>query len=111
MRSAEPVVGMGATILHWTDREAATVVEVGPGWVVVRIDIATRIDNNGMSDAQRYSYTADPEGGSYLFKRAKDGTWRAARRSDAGRIVFLEPKGGGNRLMIGVRDHYHDFSF
>ena len=49
-----PTIGMGATILGYTDRHAATIVDVSKtGKVVwIRQDKATRIDSNGMSEAQ-----------------------------------------------------------
>ena len=46
----EPTVGMGATILHWTDRTAGTIVEVGDGYFVVQADHAICTDELGRSD-------------------------------------------------------------
>ena len=68
-----PEVGEGATVLHWTDREAATVTEVYPGGLKfrVRVDKATRTDSNGMSDAQTYAYESDPNGREYLVVKRR----------------------------------------
>ena len=54
-----PAVGMGVTILGWSDRHAATIVEVSPDGKRVGIvrDVATRTDSNGMSESQSYSFT------------------------------------------------------
>lgn len=109
--SPDPVVGMGGTILQWTDRRACTVSAIlAPDAIEVRDDKATRTDSNGMSDAQSYAYETDPAGAVTLFKRHRDGTWRQAMRSDAGRIVWVD-RGRGERLRLGVRRHYHDFTF
>jgi hypothetical protein len=92
----EAVVGMGATILMWTDRHAATIVKVTRTQVHVRRDKATRTDKNGMSESQEYTYEADPTATVEIFRKTKRG-WRAT--------------GGGKGLRIGDRREYHDFSF
>ena len=113
----EPTVGMGATILCWTDRHAATIVEVffagkgksGPHlYVKVQEDKATRTDQNGMSEMQRYEYAPNPQGRIYTFRREKNGAWTP--------VVFSEKakrwcKVEGEGLRIGERAKYHDFSF
>lgn len=97
--AATPEVGMGATVVMWTDRHAATIVEVSrtAHKVVVQYDRATRTDKYGMSDAQSYEYEADPNGRTETYSRRKDGSYRIA--------------GGQGRLLVGVRSHYHDFGF
>lgn len=93
-----PQVGMGATILCWTDRHACTIIEVNKTGktIIVQEDRATRIDGNGMSDAQSYEYARDESGTTYTFRKFKRG-WKEV--------------GGGKGLLIGHRRHYHDFSF
>lgn len=98
-RSAgKPAIGMGATVLAWTDRHAATVVAVSASGktCTVREDMATRTDSNGMSENQSYTYTPDPNGREWTFRLTSKG-WRAAD--------------GGPGLLLGERRHYHDFSF
>jgi hypothetical protein len=90
-----PVVGMGATILCWTDRHAATVVKVTRTQCHVRRDKATRADANGMSETQSYTYAPDPSQSVELFRLTKNG-WRNS---------------SGNGLLIGHREEYYDFSF
>jgi len=108
----EPAVGMGATILCWTDRHAATITKVwrsskkGPLYLIVKEDKATRTDTNGMSESQQYSYEPDPRGQEHYYRQRKDGSWQSMRFNGA-RYVVAE----GNGLRIGERDHYHDFSF
>lgn len=91
-----PVVGMGATILMWTDRYAATIVKVTPTQIHVQRDIAKRIDKNGMSETQNYEFTTDPTASVEIFRKTKSG---------------YRMTGGGASLRIGERDEYHDFSF
>jgi hypothetical protein len=93
----KPEVGMGATILCWTDRHAGTIVKVTPSQVHVQHDKATRVDKNGMSEAQEYRYEADPNGSVEVFRwsKKKNGYRNAA----------------GNGLLVGRREGYYDFSF
>ena len=109
----EPVVGMGATILCWTDRRAATIIEVGTHrgllMVAVQDDTATRSDANGMSECQSYTYAPNPDGEVRRFV-FKAGIWRSLEQDASGRLV-LSRAGSGYGLRIGERHHYHDFSF
>ena len=90
-----PTVGMGATILCWTDRHAGTIVKVTRTQVHVQRDTATRVDANGMSEAQDYKYAADPTGTVEVFRMTRKGYRNSA----------------GNGLLIGSRRAYHDYSF
>ncbi len=89
-----PKVGMGATILMWTDRHAATIVKVTPTQIHVRRDKATRVDKNGLSECQEYIYEEDSAADVEIFRKTKRG-WRRS----------------GVALRIGDRREYHDFSF
>ena len=88
-------VGMGVTILHWTDREAGTIVKVTPKTIHVTEDKATRIDKNGMSESQEYTYETNPNAKPDIFRLTKRG-WRNS---------------AGNGLLIGIRRKYYDYSF
>jgi len=107
----EPVVGMGATVLMWTDRHAATIFRVftiGKCQLVeVRRDIATRIDRNGMSESQEYTYKTTPSGSVDTF-RFNGQRWEHVRFNKMTKR-WNATKGSG--LRIGSRDEYHDFSF
>lgn len=112
-----PEVGMGVTILHWTDRSAGTITEVRKAGkakprtlLVITSDFATRTDDNGMSESQEYEYTRNPNGVSYTFRETESGGWEEVRWSaKANRWVKCE--GGGHGLRVGERRAYHDFSF
>jgi len=108
----EPVVGMGATMLHWTDRTPGTIFRVfavgKSTFVEVREDNKTRTDENGMSDAQSYSFKTNVNGHARTFKRKANGQWvQVYKSNDTGR--WLQSDGCG--LRIGERSAYYDFSF
>ena len=103
---AAPAVGDGATICGWSDRHAATVVGVAyfksgarAGQirsVFVQQDKATRVDGNGRSDAQQYTYEADTTAPVRKFNVNKRGNYNDEN---------------GTGLMIGARREYYDYSF
>lgn len=108
----EPVVGMGVTILGWTDRYAGTIVKVekihGALYVHVKEDRAKRIDKNGMSESQEYEYSPNPGAATQTWRCKANGMWES--------VWFKEKTGRWNRssgsgLAIGYRKAYHDFSF
>jgi hypothetical protein len=108
----DATVGMGATMLSWTDRYPGTVIgiarERGATVLTVREDNATRTDKNGFSESQTYLFEPNENGRVHLFKMNKHGMWdEVARNEKTGRLV----KTGGYGLRIGERAKYHDFSF
>ena len=93
-----PVVGMGATEVWYSDRKACTVTRISASgktfWM--KHDIKKRIDKNGMSESQQYEFTSNPDAYEIRVSLRKDGSWKST---------------GGQRVWLGVRDHYHDYSF
>lgn len=106
-----PSVGEGATVLGWSDRQAATVVSVerkGKGHlIIVQYDTATRADNNGMSDAQEYEFTANPNGVKCTYRLWDDGRLHSVYKNDKGRYV----KSGDGGVRFGKRSQFYDYSF
>lgn len=102
-----PEVGMGATILLWTDRQAGTIVgcdfmqDGRVKKVYVQRDKVVRTDERGMSDWQEWDYSPDPDGVIEEFRLVT----RGRRKGDYVAV------GGTARLLVGIRDHYHDYSF
>lgn len=92
-----PTVGMGATMCGWTDRHAATIIKVTPKSVTVQRDNATRVDPNGMSETQGYTYTRNPQGETEVYRLNKKGQYRGT--------------GGHGGVIFGIREEYYDFSF
>lgn len=104
----EPVVGMGATILYWSDRKAATVTAWDGKVIEVQYDDAKRVDSNGMSEAQEYEFTPNHGGAVLAFRRTKDGSWKQVQWNPE---TKRWNQNGSAGLIVGKRDHYHDFSF
>jgi hypothetical protein len=110
----EPYINMGATILHWTDRSACTIVRVetirNVTYITTRDDNAVRIDKNGMSESQNYEYLPDFHGRIRVFKKhPKSGFWKFCLLNEATGRYVQQKHGSG--LKIGVRDEYYDYSF
>jgi hypothetical protein len=91
-----PEVGMGITLLHWTDRSAGTITRVSPSGKMFwfQSDRAVRTDKNGMSESQTYEYTPQPDARVQTARLNKKGQWVSA----------------GTNIRIGDRRAYHDFS-
>ena len=96
---ATPVVGLGATISGYTDRYAATIIEVSANGkkIVVQEDAAKRVDSNGMSESQIYEFSRNPNGRVRKFYLNKSNRWQESK--------------GTARLTVGHRNAYHDFTF
>ena len=105
-----PYVGMPATLLSWTDRNPATVIEVNmtKRYIVVQDDDYQRIDSNGLSESQEYEYTPNPNGHTRIFRKDKKGQWvQHYVNPETKRLV--QSRGCG--LRLGAREKYYDFSF
>lgn len=108
----EPTVGMGATILCWTDRHAATIVAWDPAKAVLQIrrDRAVAQGPVAFTESQSYQYEPDPQGALTTFRRRPSGMWQEVRLNQrTGRLNQV--KGGGHGLRIGAREEYRDPSF
>jgi len=106
-----PEIGMGATMLSWTDRNPATIVAVftkgKTQYIGVKEDNYQRTDNNGYSESQTYEFKFDHQAGIRYFRKNSKGTWEGAWvNQDTGRFV----KGCGS-ISIGQRNKYWDPSF
>ena len=97
-----PEVGMGATMISWTDREPATIIEVSKSGkkITIQADIATRTDDNGMSESQSYTFERNPKAYATEYSLRKNGRW-----------VRVGDSMTGSSLLVGHRSKYYDFSF
>lgn len=98
-----PKIGMGVTILHWTDRSAGTITRIGKHAKSKQItrfwykpDKATRTDKNGMSESQTYTYAPNPGAAEVEVRRTRRG-WKVV--------------GQRTYVLVGQRQAYHDYSF
>lgn len=96
---AKPIVGEGATYLSYTDRHAYTITAVDPKgkWFDMTRDKAERADSHGMSESQDYTFTTNPNAKPIRVRMSKKG-WRIGGMK-------------GNKVLVGVRDEYYDYSF
>jgi hypothetical protein len=94
-KPVEPKVGDGATLIHWSDRHAYTIVEVKKTYVIAKRDIAERVDKNFEQGPQEYTYKTDVDA---LPERAN-------LRKDSKYYI------GDQVLNIGYRREHYDYSF
>lgn len=98
MTTPVPVVGMGITLLHYSDRSTGTITRVATSgkrfWF--QKDRAIRTDTNGMSDSQQYRYEGDPGAEVREARISRNSQWKAT---------------GGWKIILGERRAYHDYSF
>jgi hypothetical protein len=106
-RQIEPEVGMGATVLHWTDRSPATIVAVHRNksgavtGVSIQGDVATVIKGGEHNGSAEYTYAANPEAPITRYTVRQNG-------------AFVREGSGaknGERIAIGRRERYYDPSF
>lgn len=98
----EPKIGMGVTFLHWTDRSAGTIVEVvSDSRIIIQTDFAERTDKNGMSECQTYFFRRNLQAPRQIFTKRKNGAW----------VREGSPMKSGQKILIGERSAYHDYSF
>lgn len=132
----EPIVGMGATILKWTDRQAYEVLEVSDNGkrAIIQRYKRKRIDNNGMGDCQTYEYNElEEEKLEVVFRW---GSWRIVSKmvdfvkgynysiddmtelfDEKNNMRLVEGKTkeytsySKVHILWGVKDEYYDYTF
>lgn len=104
-----PKVGDGATVCHYSDRTACTVIRVSASGKTIHLreDVAALDDwkpeivpggfaghcvNNA---SQRYTYRANPEGHVHRASLRKDGRYRSTN----------------NERVVPGRHQFHDYNF
>jgi hypothetical protein len=95
VNTPEPVIGLGVTVLSWTDRE------------VYRV---TAITNNGSVVWLQRDHTVKDEKGNYVYTAYPHGpvVWCVVRK-DGKRHLFGQLK--ERIVLMGVQDEYYDTSF
>jgi hypothetical protein len=106
-----PKIGMGATILMYSDRHAGTIIDIYCGKeITIQVDKATVISGSTYDGSAQYSYTKDSNGELFKFKKDKKGIWRELYVNDKGNVCMTK-QGEGHGLKIGVRMEYYDPTF
>jgi len=111
-----PEVGMGATLLAWTDRYAATIHAVkeltSKLWsleIEVSRDDAKVVAGSCLDGSAEYEFTSRPGATRTTYRKdRKTGFWHeVALNLETGKYR----KTGGNGIRIGAREEYRDPSF
>lgn len=99
----EPEVGMGVTEIMYSDRNPWEIIEIKDDrHITVRALDWKRVDSWGMSEAQEYEYTSNPENRTKNLFLTKQGQWKERiGRNGLGVTVFT----------IGRAERYYDFTF
>lgn len=94
-----PEIGMGATIKIGTDSIPVTIIDVSlnKNKITLQEDKSNRLDNNGISDLQSYSYESDMNGIIYYAYLHKNNNYYLSKSKQ--------------RVSLGVRRKYYDYSF
>ena len=108
----EPTVGMGCTILSYSDRDAASITAVvherGMTRVYVQEDKAKCVKGSTHDGSAEYEFQRDSNGRQHVFKKSPSGIWQC--------VVFNPDTKRWNKrdhpgLRIGQRQHYYDPHF
>ncbi len=101
----EPEVGMGVTILCWTDRKPATIVEViktkagKVKAIAIQADNYESISGSVFEETVEYKYAPNPDAVKEIYTLRGNGAW--AKPGSPAR----------NHLLIGQREKYYDPHF
>ena len=105
----KPEIGEGATLLSWTDRYPATVIDYDEKKKIVTVqdDKYVRIDKNGLSESQTYEYAANTDGCTRTFKHNGDKWYPVVFNKESKRWNKVNACG----VLIGRREKYNDPTF
>lgn len=112
-----PKVGMGVTLLGWTDRYPGTIVSVvelvSKRWsyeIEIRDDDYKVVSGSTMDGSAVYEFSPNPNGSKSVYRKNRGtGFWSLMRKNpDSGKMVMAK---SGKGLRIGERDAYYDPSF
>lgn len=105
MTKVKPEVGMGGTILMYTDRHAFTIEKVSKSGKTFyfRKDTAIRTDKNGQSENQSYRFERNTKNPLCMAKLHKNGRYYTNEVYGQGRC--------DTPVSIGERCEYYDYGF
>lgn len=101
-------IGDGATIQMYSDRRAATIIDISPSnkTITIQEDNAELLNRDelktnpggfsaNIQGSQKYKFSKDLNGQIAIAKKHKDGKFYSQ----------------GNRIVVGERQHFYDFNF
>ena len=105
-KNPEPHVGMDATVVSYSDRRAGEIVQVnknkkGEVREVMFRRFDARLEKGEPMGSQKWILTPNPKRVPELFTKRRNGQFVNAAAS-------LKH---GNKLVLGLRDHYYDWEF
>ncbi len=101
MAGQQPQVGMGATEIFLADRIPYEVINImDDHHIIVRELDARRLDKNGASPLQEYSYKSNQYGATRKVALTETGDWR---EDVNGRY--------GNLFLLGRAEKYFDYGY
>lgn len=98
----KPEIGMGATILYWSDRTPCTIIRISKSGkhIVVQCDQYKIVSGSEVDGSAEYEYNRNENGSVYDFTLRKNGRWVKKGESIKGLA-----------LGIGERYRYYDPCF
>lgn len=110
-KQIEPTVGMGATLLAWSDRYAGTIIKIEKDKQGRQI-ITVQEDNHNLlseyySDNQEWEHTPNPNGSISYFRFNKE-KWEKVTYNE---VTRRWKKDGTQGILIGQRNHFDDPGF
>jgi hypothetical protein len=105
-----PEVGMGVTILYWTDRHVGTIVKVISDSEIHFTEDITVVDQSQtiVMGHQNWINTPNPKGPIVIGKKTKDGKWYIARETSTGQLRVNKHC---TPLAVGFKNYNYDWSF
>lgn len=92
-----PSVGMGITIHQYSDNKVGTIIQITNKRIVIQMDKAIRVDKNGVSELQEYTFEIDSSGDILIATLRKDGRYRITKTNQL--------------ITLNLRQGYYDYSF
>lgn len=105
-----PTVGMGVTILCWTDRYVGTINKVineKEFHFTIDETVADKSKDCSMGH-QNWIHTPQPDGAKRIAMMGRDGRWYEARKTKTGRMSVSKKC---QPLAVGFKNYNYDWSF
>jgi hypothetical protein len=106
-----PEVGMGVTILMWTDRHVGTITKVVSDSEIHFTEDTTVADKSKgelQMGHQDWIHTPNPNGPVIVGKKGRDGKWYRAHKTATGRWSVSK---SCTPLAVGFKNYNYDWSF